>query len=429
MGKKRDRGGYMPIVSILPAIIALSILIIAHELGHFLAAKHSGIDVLEFSLGFGPRIFRLKRNETEYSIRLFLLGGYVKMAGDERMTASGSEREFFSKSANIRAKVIFSGPLSSFILAVLFYSCVNLFYGIGVIDTTVIQDAPEATTLLRGDQILSIQGTDVSDWWDVIKTQRGEIETILNIEREDDTISVSILSCYIDSIIPLVPSMLGHIEKGSPACNAGLRRADRVIQINGVKVDTWEDMVGIIQKSANDSLIFLFNRQGEPLTTSLIPDERETLIDGELKKVGMIGVAGYTKRRGLGLSSFYQGVKDAEHTIYLTVSFLRQLIIGRMTARRLGGPISIVRFAGQSLAWGPWTFISFMAFLSCQLAILNLIPFPPLDGGHLLLTLIEKIKRRPLSQKVVSIIAGLGFALLILLMLYVTMNDIIRIFS
>ncbi len=428
MGSKRDGGDFM-FITILFAALGLSILIISHELGHFLVAKRSGINVPEFSIGFGPRLFGWKKGGTNYSIRLIIFGGYIKMAGEEEKSAEGKEGEFLSKPPGVRARVIFWGPLSNLILAVLLYSFINLFFGIGVIDTTIIKSAPLDAGLIEGDRILAINGRAVSDWWDVRRGLGRHKENALKIERKSDVLEICVPSSYNDSIIPVILSVLGDVGRGSPACRAGLMRKDRIIEVDGHKVEYWEDMVGIIQKGANDTLDFVFLRGGNTLTTSVLIEEKETLIDGKPGKAGVIGVAVYTKRRRLGLYSFYQGVKDLSFTVYYTVYFLKQLILRQISPKYLGGPVSIVRIAGESLSWGISSYISFLAFLSCQLGILNLIPFPPLDGGHLIVILIEKIMRRRPSEKLISAVQMVGFALLIMFMLYITMNDILRIFS
>lgn len=417
------------LLNIVGAIIALSILIVSHEFGHFLVAKRSGIGVPEFSLGFGPRLFGWKRGETKYSVRLILFGGYVKMAGEEPGTATGSEIEFLSKPPGVRARVVFFGPLFNLILAVVFYSCINLFFGIGTIDTTIVRTTPKATGLEKYDKILAVNDVPVLDWWEVERGLDRDSDNVLRFLRNGDTLTLSIPPVYVDSIVPLVPSLLGDIEKIGPAYNAGLKKGDRVIQIDGTEISDWEAMVGIIQKSAGDTLKIVVLRGEDKLTTTVVPEERETKVGKEIKKVGMIGVAMHMKGKKLGLNSFYQGLKDTGLTIGLTASFLKQLLTRELSPKYLGGPLAIVQLAGQSLSWGLSSFLLFIAFLSCQLGILNLIPFPPLDGGHLLIILIEKIIRRHPSEKVSSIIQMVGFTLIILLMLYVTINDIARIFE
>lgn len=417
------------LLNIVGAIIALSILIISHEFGHFLVAKRSGIGVPEFSVGFGPRLFGWESGETKYSVRLIPFGGYVKMAGEEPATATGSEMEFLSKPPGIKARVVFSGPLFNLILAVVFYSCINLFLGIGTIDTTIVQTAPKTTELKKYDKILSINDVPVFDWWEIERRANKDSDNVLTLLRSGDTLTLTIPAAYTDSITPLISSLLGDVERYSPAYNAGLKREDRIIQIDSTEINDWETMVDIIRRSPGDTLKIVVLRGEDTLTTTVIPEEKEMIVDNEVKKIGMIGVAVHTKRKRLGLYSFYQGLKDTGLTIWLTASFLKQLVRREVSPRHLGGPLAIMQFAGQSLSWGLASFLSFIAFLSCQLGILNLIPFPPLDGGHLLIILIEKIIRRRPSERISSIIQMIGFTLIMFLMLYVTMNDIIRIFK
>ncbi|OYD16109.1 RIP metalloprotease RseP [candidate division WOR-3 bacterium JGI_Cruoil_03_44_89] len=417
------------LLNIVGAVIALSVLIISHEFGHFLAAKRSGIGVPEFSLGFGPRLFGWQSGETKYSVRLLLFGGYVKMAGEEAGTATGGEEEFLSKPPGVRARVIFSGPFFNLILAVVFYSCINLFFGMGTIDTTTVRSAPRATGLKNYDKIISVNGVPVFDWWEVERKLDGNGDNLLILLRDGDTLTISVPSIYTDSLIPLIPSLLGDVERDGPAYNAGLKRGDRVIQIDSTEIDDWEAMVKIVEKSTGDTLKITVLRGGDTLTTTAIPQERERVVGDKKKRVGMIMVTMHVKRKKLGLYSFYQGIKDTGLTIWLTGSFLKKLVMREMSPKNLGGPLAIVQFAGQSLSWGLSSFLSFIAFLSCQLGILNLIPFPPLDGGHLLIILVEKIIRRRPSERVSNIIQMIGFALIMFLMLYVTMNDIARIFK
>lgn len=416
------------LLNILGAVIALSILIISHEFGHFIAAKRSRIGVPEFSLGFGPKLLGLQIGETQYSLRLILFGGYVKMAGEQPGTSTGAEREFLSKSPRIRALVIFLGPLFNFVLAVIIYSLINLIVGTGTIGTTVVKEAPPATGLLKNDKILSINDTPVSDWWEIEKAINREKDNVLKFLRDDDTLTHITKAVYLDSIIPLMSPILGDIERNGVADRAGLRKGDRVIQIDGREISDWESMVDIIRSSAGDTLGLVFLRGNDTLNTSLVPAAVKIQVDGDLQEIGMIGVTVDVKRKQLGFYSIYQGFKDTGMTIGLTVSFLKRLVVGKISPKQLGGPLAIVQFAGQTLSWGISSFLSFIAFLSCQLGILNLIPFPPLDGGNLLLIFIEKIIRRRPSERVSFIIQMVGFSLIILLMLYVTMNDITRFF-
>ncbi len=416
------------LLNIAGAIIALSIIIVSHEFGHFLAAKRSGIGVPEFSMGFGPRLFGWERGETKYSLRLIPFGGYIKMAGEQPVTTTGSDREFLSKPPIIRTIVIFLGPFFNFILAVVFFSFINLFFGIGTIGNTVINDAPKVTGLEKYDRILSINNVPVSDWWEIEKAVKRNYDNTITLLRDSDTLTYTAADTYLDSVVPLVPSILGDIERNGPAYRFGLKKEDRVIQISDVEISDWQTMVNIIRESPGDTLAVVFVRSSDTLTTTVVPEGREAIIGDEVKKIGMIGVAVHMKRKNLGLYSFYQGLKDTGATIWLTVSFLKQLFTGKMSPKQLGGPLAIIQFAGQTLSWGIPSFLSFIAFLSCQLGILNLLPFPPLDGGNLLLILIEKITRKRPSEKISLIIQMVGFALLLLFMLYVTMNDITRFF-
>lgn len=351
-------------INIIAVVILLGILIFVHELGHFLAAKYSGVGVLKFSLGFGPRVIGKKVGETEYLISAVPLGGYVKLLGEsegDAVSPENEKRSFLKQPVIKRIGIVAAGPFFNFLFAVLAFA---LIYMVGV---------------------------------------------------------------------PALTTDIGGVQEGSPAEKSGLREDDRILSMNGNNVATWGDIAEIITKSEGREMIIRVSRGAEIRTFRLTPQLMKSRnIFGEEVNAYRIGVLSSQNTVTLRMNpvmALWEGIRQTWAMTELTVLSVIKLIEGVISPSTLGGPILIAQMAGAQVKKGILPFIFFMAILSVNLGVLNLLPVPVLDGGHLLFYVIELISRREVNIKWREWAQQIGFVLLILLMLFVFYNDIMRIFS
>ena len=349
--------------SIIAAVVGLGVLIVFHEFGHFLLAKLSGVGVLTFSVGFGPKLWVKKKGETEYALSAFPLGGYVKMVGedpDEEVKAVDLERSFAHKSLLKRTAIVAAGPGFNLLLAVFLLMIVFLFYG-----------------------------------------------------------------------VPVLSNLIGAVEPESPAAQAGLQKGDRIVAVGGQAVMAWDDLSSKIKQSAGRPLDLRVQRSGEQLAMTVQPRKREVKnIFGELKEDWMIGIGSQVSIEkgdpGLAISKAF--VQTYEYS-KLTLIGLYKMITREVSPRNLGGPILIAQMAGQQAQEGIGSFLAFLAVLSINLGVLNLLPVPVLDGGHLFFFAVEAIIGRPVSIKYREKAQQVGIFLLLLLMIFAFANDIFRLFE
>ena len=343
-------------------IIVIGPLIFFHELGHFLAAKRSGIKVEKFSFGFPPKIIGKKIGDTEYCLSAILLGGYVKMAGEDpdEKELKGEPWEFMSKPIHTRGLVVFAGPAMNFILAIL------IFWGI---------------TFFAGKQ-----------------------------EIHENT------------------NQIGLVAPEGPADKAGIKPGDRIISINGIEVKTFKEMAQIIYEQVEKPIEVNWKRDGEEHTATLTTFKDRILDEkGEPKYVGKIGIGpSYTTVKVGFFRSFLEGIGTSIFILVESIKFIIGLITGTASIKLLGGPVLIAQVAGETAKTGIVNLLSFMALLSVNLSFVNVLPIPILDGGHLLFLSIEKIKGRPLTIKQRAAMQQVGLAFLILLIIFVTYNDFLR---
>lgn len=351
------------IYSVGAAVIGLGLLIVFHEFGHFLLAKLSGVGVLTFSVGFGPKIWVIKRGETEYAISAFPLGGYVKMVGedpDEQVSPEEIEKSFAHKSLIKRIAIVAAGPVFNLLLAVLLLMVVFTFYG-----------------------------------------------------------------------VPVMSAQVSGVEKGSPAEIAGIQKGDRIVEIDGVPIKEWEELSSTIKGSGGKTLKLQVRRGEETLNITVQPTQKEgKTIFGERKDDWIIGIGSQvTMEKGKpGLSvvrAFYQTYEYCK----ITLMAFYKMISGDVSPRNIGGPILIAQMAGQQAQEGLGSFLAFLAVLSINLGVLNLLPVPVLDGGHLLFFLVEAVIRKPVAIKYREMAQQVGICLLALLMVYAFYNDIVRFFE
>jgi regulator of sigma E protease len=441
-------------------VVVLGVLIFVHELGHFLAAKSVDIAVLRFSLGFGPITpLRFRRGETEYCVSWVPLGGYVKMAGLEEEGAAGglegpredapvpTERTFDAKSLGARAFVISAGVLMNMLFAVIVYAGLTAIYGVAEDPTTAVGEvradelplgAAALGTLRPGERIIRMDGDTVRGWREVQDHLLTSSATPMRIElagrAEPVLVDVPLRdqearAKLLLALLPWHEPVLGSIVPGFPAAGAGLRRGDRILRINGDTIPAWERLVRVLESSAGEHLQVAFLRDGLVRTVELTPRATQVPGDSGVKRtVGKVGAGPDIplKRYGL-LGSLGQGVRRALDAGGLVLFTLKGLVTGQLSPKDLGGPILVGQLSGEAARLGADVFFGFMALFSMNLAVLNLLPIPVLDGGHLLFLLIEGVRRRPLTVQQRQKMTNVGFFLLVAIMLLAMANDLQRV--
>ncbi|CAG35890.1 RIP metalloprotease RseP [Desulfotalea psychrophila] len=352
--------------TIFSFILVLGALIFVHELGHFLLAKFFGVRVLKFSLGFGPRLCGKTIGETEYVLSAFPLGGFVKMLGEnpdeEELTGVEKERAFSYKPTYQRFLIVLAGPLFNFIFPVLIFSSLFFFQGIPVSQDT---------------------------------------------------------------------TRIGQVNEGSPAAQAGMLADDIIVDINGVETTSWQSVLNGVKDSGGVPLKVLVLRGDKEVSLAIVPqrDEVKDVFGQAVEERYMIGVmkAEALSYEETGLfAAIWRGLQQTWFYIYLTGLGIIKLIQQVVPASEMGGPILIAQMAGEQMRAGWINLLYFTSLLSVNLGILNLLPIPVLDGGHLMFLTLEGIRKKPLGEKAQIIAQQIGLGLLATLMLFVFYNDIMR---
>jgi len=354
------------LISIITAVIVLSFMIFIHELGHFLAAKKSGVGVEKFSIGFGPRLWSTRRGETEYLLSAIPFGGYVKMVGDDPdEEVEDKEKSFLLKPVWKRAAIVVAGPAFNLLSAV---AIMSVIYMVGV------------PSYLVG--------------------------------------------------VTAVPPIVGKVSEGFPAEEAGLVAGDVIVSIDGDAVETWEDLTAHVHDSPGVEKTFSVRRGDEMLNFAITPRLTEAEdVFGEKFSVALIGIAPTEDksivRFGPG-KALVMSVGWTYDKIELTVIIIGKIVKGDVSADNIGGPLMIMQAVGQSSERGLLDLFSLVAYISVALGFFNLLPIPVLDGGHLLFFFIEALRGKPLSVRTREIMQQVGLVLLVALMLFATKNDIFR---
>jgi regulator of sigma E protease len=436
--------------TIIYFIITIVILVFVHEFGHFIAAKLSKMRVDKFYLFFdffNLRIFKWVKGDTEYGIGVFPLGGYVKVAGmiDESMDKEFLSHppqpwEFRSKPVYKRMFVITAGVIMNTLLAFVIFYTIALVQGKAKLETTTIgyisqNSIAQKSGLQTGDRIISINSNTVNFWEDIrtgifiegmgesidMKVERnGEVKEILipkSSLKDNSEKSFGIYPPYMDpEILQVLP------EK--PAGKMGLKNGDRITELNSIKIDNSQQFVDLIKSNWNNEINLKWIRDGKEMSGTVHPDPDSTIGVGVGKYTGTIKTIHYNV-----LTAVPEGAKDLyNYGVVLFLKSMWKIIKGDIAfSKAVGGPIKIAQFAGQSAEGGLLSFLGFMAMLSITLAIINILPFPALDGGHFVFLLYEAIFRKPVSQKVQIVVQNIGFTILMLFMAYVVYNDIMHI--
>jgi regulator of sigma E protease len=442
---------------IVPFAVALGVLILVHELGHYLVARWCGVKVLRFSIGFGRPLLRYRgTSETEWVLAAFPLGGYVKMLGegDDEVEEHELHRAFSRQPVGRRFAIVAAGPIANLLLAVALYWGVL----IGGSDELrpLIAPAETGASLARdagvreGDLVLSVDGDEIKSWqdlrWALLRhaIDRDEVRLTVRTRMGDDAVRVLDLRNFsIDDIgrkDPVfrmglrpasVPALVEQVEEGSAAARAGMVNGDEIVAIDDKAVSVIHEVVETVRAMPGQTRMFTVLRGGEERTFPVTVGEKQTK-DGEV--VGIIGVRFDTSALFARVSygpfdAMTRAIRLTWETSTLTLKSIGQMIVGNISLKNVSGPITIADFAGKSAQHGLAAFIRFLAFISISLGILNLLPIPVLDGGHLLYYAVEFIKGSALSDRVMELGQKIGVALLLMLMAFALYNDINRLFS
>ncbi len=447
---------------LLAFAVVLGVLIIVHEFGHYLAARWAGVRVLRFSVGFGRPLLsrRFGRDGTEWTVAAFPLGGYVKMLDEREGEVSPDElpRSFNRQPVGHRMLIVAAGPAANFVLAILLYWAL-FWYGSEefrpILGAPAISSPAAAAGIENGEMVLRVAGEGVQTWQEMrwLLLQRAadhdqiELE-LLNLRQEivvrrldltvvrqsgweGDALDKLGLSLYR----PRLPPIVGSVSAGGAAQAAGLQSGDEIVAIDGEAIDAWADLVAVVRRSPGQALQMEVLRQGlrQELTV------RPSAVDEQGREIGRIGAAvrdgGQTREQMMitvrygPVSAFAKALAETWDKSTFTLVMIGRMITGEVSWRNISGPVTIADYAGQSARLGLDYYLKFLALVSISLGVLNLLPIPILDGGHLLYYLVEIVKRGPVSERAMEIGQQIGLTLLIMLMAFAFYNDINRLFS
>jgi regulator of sigma E protease len=444
------------VTTLLSFVVVIGVLILIHELGHFFVARWTGVGVERFSIGFGPVLLRWRGRETEYCLSAIPLGGYVKMMGEESPVEGGGTgtvdpaRSFSLKPLPARFLIVFAGPAMNLVLAAAIFAAILLAVGLPAHPTTlgrVKAGGPAAEAGLRpGDRVTAVDGVPVAHWEPLLRAIRaggGETRQ-LTVVREGREVRVAVTPARatVTDLLgdarqvweigaePLVPARIEDVIAGEPAAKAGLRRGDVVVALEGVPVQSWDELTREIRRRAGVPTELTVEREGRRLAVSVVPQAvKERGPQGEEIEIGRIGVSlapAVPHVRPNPVVALVQGAARTWETTALTVRILWKLVTGQIPASNIGGPIQIAVAAGEAAQHGLLRLAGLTAVVSVNLAVLNLLPVPMLDGGHLLYFVIEGIRGRPLSIRKREVGQQVGLLLLLSLVVFATYNDLER---
>ena len=447
--------------SAIAFVAALGVLVTVHEFGHFWVARTLGVKVLTFSVGFGRALWshRSREGETEYVVAMIPLGGYVRMLDESEGDVAEHERHraFNRQPLSTRIAVVVAGPAFNFLFAILAYWCMYMI-GVDGLRPIVAETAPgsvaEQAGFQPGDEMESVQGEEVETW-------QAAVQAIIAASLDDARIGVEVLdvghrrqervidlgTIVVDDLTrgrffdriglapaqPVLAAVIGRVEAGRPAQRDGLLPGDRVLQAAGQNVENWPDLVRIVRERPGEMLVVAVERDGTRVTIRLTPDV-EQAADGS--RFGRIGAA-VSEPKGLmdryfvterhdPWSALVKGITKTGDISELTLRMLWKMVLLEVSVENLSGPIGIAEYAGASARFGLSRFLEFLGIVSVSLGILNLLPIPLLDGGHLLYYTVEFLRGRPVSETFRFVGQRLGIALLVGLMGIALYNDLAR---
>jgi len=443
--------------TLLAFVFTLAVLIVFHEFGHYLVARRSGVKVLRFSVGFGPVIAqRTDRHGTEWVLSALPLGGYVKML-DERegeVPPEQLDQTFNRKKLGARAAIVAAGPIANFVLAIILFW---VLYMVGVPTAKPIIGTPPPHTpaflagMQAGETVVAVNGEHPGDWqdlhWLVLKHALRQAPLVLETTEINGHYAYRRLNHHLDAeslersplaalglvhYLPPIPPVLGELLENGAAARAGLHVGDRVVSVNGGAIAHWDDWVSYIKASPNKHLTLEIARAGQTLTMKVRPEP----IENNGVTIGRIGAS--PKIDPAVFASLMEEVRYApwpalqralQRTWELSafsLEMLGRMVSGQASLKNLSGPLTIADYAGQSAQSGWTSFIAFLALVSISLGVLNLLPVPLLDGGHLLYYFAELLTGRPVPERVQEFGLKIGMGLLAALMFLAIYNDLQR---
>ena len=440
-------------------LVVLGVLVAFHELGHFLAARWVGVKVLKFSLGFGPKLFGRKMGETEYLLSAIPLGGYVKLFGEDETEATTQEdraRSFAHQGLWGKVLIVAAGPGFNFILAYFIFAgwlatgaplFVPTFQDLTPDIEAMVPGSPADTAGIQiGDRISRVNGRNIatkSELFDAVAKSNGKA-LILEIKRGEQVKTLTVTPTaapgphtsaqepgyYLG--VEETPPLVTSVVQGLPAAKAGIQAGDHVVKIEGQTIHTWSQMTGIVKENPNRQLQVEVLREGHRVPLTVTPSAEKAMVNGQSVEVGKIGISGPGRsimRSSTPLMSLYDGLGATWSWTELTAIGLYKMVVGDISSKNIGGPLTIANISGEAAAQGASSVVFLIAILSINLGGLNLLPIPILDGGHLLFFLIEGILRKPLGERQREIAQQAGLVLLVGVMIFAFWNDLERIFS
>ena len=447
---------------LLAFVVVLGVLIVVHEFGHYLAARYCGVRVLRFSVGFGRTLWqcRFGRDGTEWAVSIFPLGGYVKMLDEREAEVAPEERHraFNRQSVGKRSLIVAAGPVANFLLAIVLYWAVFM---VGSNELLPILGTPPAASpaasagIVNGEQVRAVDGQPVATWndlrWTLLHKAVDQEAATLEVINEQSEVAFRRLALQaageqgwegdalerlgIRFFRPKLPPVVGKVLAGSPGEVAGLRSGDEIVAVDGSEVVTWHDFVLKVRDAAERTLRVELLRDGRPVAVDVVPEA----ISERGRRIGRVGVAVAESpdavrevRIFVRYGFFAAGGKALAETwdkSIFSLVMLGKMLTGEVSWRNLSGPVTIADYAGQSARLGIDYYLKFMALVSISLGVLNLLPIPVLDGGHLMYHMIEVVRRRPLSERAMEIAQQVGLSILFVLMAFAFFNDMNRLFS
>ncbi len=436
--------------TLIGIFLVLGVMILVHEWGHFVVARWFGVRVDVFSIGFGPRLFGIKRGATDYRVSALPLGGYVRMAGQDmsevdsgKVAPTGAPDELMSKPRWQRALISFAGPAVNLVMPILllagFFVVKGFPYPAYLDKPLVISGLPKSSPLAKagvseGDQVVAINDAATPSWSkaDAILSQIPPDGTLrLSIEHQGTKQTLEVKAAELRNAdqpfgYAPMPPLVGQVMSGKPAARAGLKRGDLILFVNGTPVRSWPEYVDLIKQSGGQVLNTAVQRGGNTVTVVIHPDKEK---DEQGRPVWRIGV-GPGGEWAFKHMSLVASVKEAsEETVDATgklLGILGRLFTGRLSIRQFQSFVGIAVLAGQAVQEGPVDVINLMAMISLNLGILNLLPIPILDGGSILLLTLEGIRRRDFSLAFKERFVQVGLVFLLVLFAFVMYNDVVR---
>ena len=462
---------FMSIIwSLIGFVLVMGLIVTIHEWGHYQVARLFDIKVIKFSIGFGKPIYSKQGKETEFVIAQIPLGGYVKFADerDAEVPAEDVERAFNRQSVYKRFAVVAAGPLINLLFAWIVFAFMYMAGTSGM--KPIISGFSDHSPLQKSAQSAGVNISNNQAWsveevngqpvysWQMVNQQilqslaKGDSNFSLRLDYVDGNNSIQLSNVSLNAIDinqpkqdwltllgfnltrPNFPAVIGQVLENGPADKSGLLSGDKIVSIDQMPIQGWQDFVKVVQSKPNQSVSVAFERNGalfnEPVFLSSSEDEK-----GHLRGKMGVGVhvddevlATYTVKVQYGfIEAFEQGYQRSVDLVVMSLVMLKRMVIGEVSTSNLSGPISIAQFSGQAVQSGLIAFLSLLGLLSLSIGILNLLPIPVLDGGHLVYYLIEMIKGSPVSEQIMAVGQTVGLALLIGLTFLALFNDVIRI--